>query len=118
MKPPATECNELPPPHDAPQADPEGQITWAQHTTLVPGWLEPGESLILSGPLYALHDALVKPMPGKDMAPSLAESWTTSADGLVYEFVLRAGVTFHDGEQVTAEANVVSGGTGMARQSG
>jgi len=24
--------------------------------------------------LYALHDALVKPMPGKSMAPSLAES--------------------------------------------
>jgi uncharacterized protein affecting Mg2+/Co2+ transport len=25
---------------------------------------------------YALHDALVKPMPGKSMAPSLAESWS------------------------------------------
>ena len=26
--------------------------------------------------LYALHDALVKPMPGNAMAPSLAESWS------------------------------------------
>ena len=42
--------------------------------------------------LYALHDALVKPMPGNAMAPSLAESWTVSPDGLVYEFVLRKGV--------------------------
>src|SRR5213593_4422502 len=53
--------------------------------------------------LYALHDALVKPMPGKNMAPSLAESWTASPDGLVYEFVLRKGVKFHNGEPVTAE---------------
>jgi peptide/nickel transport system substrate-binding protein len=37
------------------------------------------------------------------MAPSLAESWTASRDGLVYEFVLRKGVKFHNGEPVTAE---------------
>jgi ABC-type transport system substrate-binding protein len=39
--------------------------------------------------LYALHDALLKPMPGKSMAPAPAESWSMSPDGLVYEFVLR-----------------------------
>jgi peptide/nickel transport system substrate-binding protein len=38
--------------------------------------------------LYAIHDALVKPMPGNLMAPSLAESWTVSADQRVYEFKL------------------------------
>ena len=53
--------------------------------------------------LYALHDALVKPMPGNAMAPSLAESWSVSKDGLVYEFVLRKGVKFHNGDPVTAE---------------
>ena len=53
--------------------------------------------------LYALHDALVKPMPGNAMAPSLAESWTSSKDGLVYEFVLRKNVKFHNGEPMTAE---------------
>jgi peptide/nickel transport system substrate-binding protein len=52
---------------------------------------------------YALHDALVKPMPGQPNAPSLAESWSVSKDGLVYEFVLRKGVKFHDGEPLTAE---------------
>ena len=37
------------------------------------------------------------------MAPSLAESWTVSPDGLVYEFVLRSGVVFHNGDPLTAE---------------
>src|SRR5438034_6016179 len=37
------------------------------------------------------------------MAPSLAESWSASPDGLVYEFVLRKGVKFHNGDPVTAE---------------
>ncbi|PYN49417.1 MAG: ABC transporter substrate-binding protein, partial [Candidatus Rokuibacteriota bacterium] len=53
--------------------------------------------------LYALHDALVKPMPAGLSTPSLAESWTMSKDGLVYEFVLRKGVKFHNGDVVTAE---------------
>jgi peptide/nickel transport system substrate-binding protein len=53
--------------------------------------------------LYALHDALLKPMPGHQMTPSLAESWSVSPDGLVYEFVLRRGARFHNGDPVTAE---------------
>src|SRR5438477_12373632 len=53
--------------------------------------------------LSATHDALVKPMPGKSMAPSLAESWSVSPDGLIYEFVLRKGPKFHNGDPVTAE---------------
>ena len=86
-------------------AAPAGQMTWAIHTTLVPTWFDPAE-MIQQTPfivLSATHDALVKPMPGKNMAPSLAESWSVSPDGLVYEFVLRKGVKFHNGEPVTAE---------------
>jgi MarR-like DNA-binding transcriptional regulator SgrR of sgrS sRNA len=52
--------------------------------------------------LYALHDALVKPMPGNPLAPSLAESWSVAPDGLTYEFVLRKGVRFHNGDPLTA----------------
>ena len=84
----------------------EGQATWAVHITLAPTWFDPAETPGIITPfmvLYALHDALVKPMPGKAMAPSLAESWTASKDGLVYEFVLRKNVRFHNGEVMTAE---------------
>jgi len=42
-------------------------------------------------------------MPGQPQAGSLAESWSVSADGLVYEFVLRQGVKFHNGDPVTTE---------------
>ncbi len=85
---------------------PANQMTWALHFALAPTLFEPAETPGLITPfivLYALHDALVKPMPGKSMAPSLAESWSTSPDGLVYEFVLRKGAKFHTGEPVTAE---------------
>src|SRR5262252_3061585 len=84
----------------------EGQLTWAVHFTLAPTLFEPAETPGLITPfmiLYALHDAMLKPMPGMSMAPSLAESWSTSSDGLVYEFVLRKGARFHNGEAVTAE---------------
>jgi peptide/nickel transport system substrate-binding protein len=52
--------------------------------------------------LYALHDALVKPMPAGPNTASLAESWSQSKDGLTFEFVLRKGVKFHNGDPVTA----------------
>ena len=50
--------------------------------------------------MYALHDALVKPMPGNRMANSLAESWSVSEDRLTYEFTLRKGLKFHNGDPV------------------
>jgi peptide/nickel transport system substrate-binding protein len=87
-------------------AAPEGQVTWGVHVSLAPTWFDPAETSGIITPfmvLYALHDALVKPMPGQPSAPSLAESWSVSKDGLVYEFVLRKGTRFHNGEPVTAE---------------
>ena len=87
-------------------AAPEGQLTWGIHITLAPTYFDPAETPGLVTPfmiLYALHDALVKPMPGQPFAPSLAESWTVSKDGLVYEFLLRKGVKFLNGEPVTSE---------------
>src|ERR671923_2295938 len=85
---------------------PSGQMTWAIHVTIAPTWFDPAETPGIITPfmfLYALHDALVKPMPDNHLAPSLAESWSESTDGLTYEFILRPGVTFHNGEAVTAE---------------
>jgi peptide/nickel transport system substrate-binding protein len=85
---------------------PAGQMTWGLHFSPAPALFEPAETPGLITPflfLYAMHDALLKPMPGKAMAPSLAESWSVSPDGLVYEFVLRKGPRFHNGDPVTAE---------------
>jgi peptide/nickel transport system substrate-binding protein len=87
-------------------AAPEGQLTWAVHVSLAPAWFDPAETAGIITPfmfLYAIHDALVKSMPGNPLAPSLAESWTVSPDSLVYEFVLRRGARFHNGDPVTAE---------------
>ena len=87
-------------------ASPDGTLTIGVHVTLVNRWLDPAETESLITPfmvLYALHDALVKPMPGNIMTPSLAESWTASKDGLTYEFVIRKNAKFHNGDPVTAD---------------
>jgi peptide/nickel transport system substrate-binding protein len=88
------------------EAAPEGQMVWAFHVTLAPRWLDPAETESVATPfkiLYALHDALVKPMPAGLNTPCLAESWSVSPDGASYEFVLRQGAKFHNGDPVTAE---------------
>jgi peptide/nickel transport system substrate-binding protein len=82
-----------------------GTLTWGVHVTVSPQWFDPGEAAGLATPylvLYAVHDALVKPMPAGTNTPCLAESWSVSKDGLAYEFVLRKA-TFHNGDPVTAE---------------
>jgi len=90
----------------AAQAKPEGEIRYALYVTLAPAWFDPAEVVGVLTPfwvLYAMHDALVKPMPGNHQAPSLAESWTVSPDQRVYEFKLRQGLKFHNGDPFTAE---------------
>jgi peptide/nickel transport system substrate-binding protein len=87
-------------------SSPKGQLTWAIPFAIAPTWFDPAETPGILTPyafLYALHDAVVKPMPGEPFASSLAKSWSLSDDGLVYEFVLRDGAKFHDGEPVTSE---------------
>jgi peptide/nickel transport system substrate-binding protein len=88
------------------QGQPGDQLTIAFDVSIAPTFLDPAETSGIGTPfvfLYALHDALTKPLPGNNMAPCLAESWTESADGLVYEFKLREGVRFHNGDPFTAE---------------
>ncbi len=90
----------------AAQTKPEGEMRWALYVTLSPVWFDPAEvsgQLTPFWVLYAIHDALVKPMPGNMLSPSLAESWTVSPDQRVYEFKLREGLKFHNGDPFTAE---------------
>src|SRR3954471_5284653 len=85
---------------------PQGQLTWAIHVSLAPTWFDPSETPGVITPfmvLYALHDGMVKPMPGNMATPSLAESFTASEDSLTYDFVIRSGAKFHSGDPVTAE---------------
>jgi peptide/nickel transport system substrate-binding protein len=82
-------------------------MRWAVYVTISPAWFDPAE-VATAGitPFwfcYALHDAMLKPMPGNPMAPSLAESWTVSPDQLAYEFKLREGLKFHNGDPFTGE---------------
>src|SRR5713226_6604272 len=87
-------------------AAPEGQLTWGVHISLAPTWFDPAETQGIITPfmvMYAIHDALAKAMPGNPIAPSVAESWQMSPDGRVYDFTLRKGVKFHNGDTLTAE---------------
>jgi peptide/nickel transport system substrate-binding protein len=87
-------------------AAPKGQMVFALDFSIAPTWFDPAETPGITTPfifLYALHDALIKPLPGNMMAPCLAASWAESADGLTYEFTLREGLTFHNGDSFTAE---------------
>jgi len=82
------------------------EMRWGLHVTLVSRWLDPAETEAFSTPfmvMYAIHDAMLRPMPGGLTTPSLAESWTEAKDHLSYTFTLRKGVKFHNGEPVTAE---------------
>src|SRR5688500_8673102 len=83
-----------------------GEAVLAWHVTIAPSWFDPSTAppqITPFGMLYAIHDALVRPLPGQKMGPSLAESWTESPDGKVYEFKLRRGLAFHSGDPVTTE---------------
>jgi len=88
------------------QPAPSGQAVVAFHVTIAPSWFDPSTAppqITPFGILYALHDALVRPLPGHKSAPSLAESWKESPDGKVYEFKLRRNLKFHNGDPVTAD---------------
>jgi peptide/nickel transport system substrate-binding protein len=93
------------------QTKPTGELVYAMHVTIAPSWFDPAElpaQITPFGILYAIHDAVVRPLPGERMGPALAESWSESPDGTTYEFTLRSGLKFHNGDPCTAEDVVFS----------
>jgi peptide/nickel transport system substrate-binding protein len=86
---------------------PNGAMTLAWHTALVPRWLDPQEHDGTATPdnfLTALHDALIK-NSGTDLYnhPALAERHELAEDGRSATFWLRDGIAFHNGDPVTPE---------------
>ena len=91
--------------------EPQGVLKEAIHWGLSADWLDPslaGSSLSAHIVLYFLHDSLVKAMPDGTYTPCLAESYSVSPDARTYEFRLRKGVQFHNGDTLTAEDVVFS----------
>ncbi len=70
-----------------------------------PTYIDPavGSDFSSSASLCNLYDPLVWPTPEGDVEPWVAESWTSSADGLEWTFTIRKGIKFHTGNELTAE---------------
>ena len=52
----------------APAQTPAGEVTVAFHVTLAPSWFDPSAAppqITPFGVMYAIHDALVRPLPGQ-----------------------------------------------------
>jgi peptide/nickel transport system substrate-binding protein len=87
-------------------AEARGRFAEAWSTTISPAWLDPQENPPQATQWnfqYALHDALVKHLPGKPFAPSLAESYEIAPDFKSATFTLRQGIKFHDGSPITPD---------------
>jgi ABC-type transport system substrate-binding protein len=93
---------------------PQGeQVTAVDQDTLVVGVLTDATTLDPAGAIDTwstqlvapLYDTLVRYETGTNvLEPGLARAWDVSDDGLQWTFWLRAGVRFHDGTPVDAEA--------------
>ena len=53
--------------------------------------------------MFNVFEGLWKPDASGNLNPAVAESYTVSEDHLLYTFKLRAGVKFHNGQEVTPE---------------
>jgi ABC-type transport system substrate-binding protein len=76
-------------------AAPEGEMRWGLHVTLAARWLDPAETEAFNTPfmvMYAVHDALVRPMPTGLMTPSLAESWMGNAATRLEPYATKDGI--------------------------
>ncbi len=93
-------------PADA-DAEPEGaNFVYANPYTF--GDLDPSsafsnENALLQN-IYETLTRLADPEASDEVSGVLAESWTSNADATEWTFTLREGVTFHDGEPLTATA--------------
>ncbi|NCZ82724.1 MAG: ABC transporter substrate-binding protein, partial [Betaproteobacteria bacterium] len=57
---------------------------------------------------YMIYDTLFATDAKNQIQPQMIESWLVSADKKVWEFKLRNGLEFHDGNPVTSEDVIAS----------
>jgi peptide/nickel transport system substrate-binding protein len=109
LRPPLDVATLLPRAPDDPEPKAGGIFVWGRSgdaKLLDPADVTDGESAMV---VTNLFDTLVGFKRGStEIEPSLATSWTTSDDKLTWTFLLREGVTFHDGSPLDAEAVVFS----------
>ncbi len=94
-------------PPTAPPLDPQA-LVWAipsRPATLDPARMRDDPAAAQVG--AQIYDRLVHFRPGTaELAPGLAETWTSNPDGRVFTFLLREGLRFHDGTPLDAAAVV------------
>jgi PGF-CTERM protein len=92
---------------DANQPDTFVYATYGEPESLDPAFAYDSASW---GVISQIYETLLtyKPESSKEVVPLLAESYTVSDDGLVWTFKLRKGVTFHNGNPLTADDVVYS----------
>lgn len=85
---------------DTPQRG--GRLTMSLNAdirSLEPGINRDGNTDVIA---YQLYEGLVGFRADLTVGPALAESWTTSEDGLVWTFTLRDNAVFHNGAKLTS----------------
>lgn len=90
----------LAPAHDATAAAPSLRYLGGEVATLDPASIGAASDVQLLLQLYA---GLTRLDENGEPYPSLADSWTVSADGMTYRFRLRAGLAFSDGTPLGAD---------------
>jgi peptide/nickel transport system substrate-binding protein len=93
------------PPTTAGTAQPGGSVVWALPAETSGGWCLPEAQLAISGIQIAraIYDPLTAPDAHEVYRPFLAKSMTSNAAHTVWNIVLRSGIKFHDGTDLTAQ---------------
>lgn len=73
------------------------QIPWITDPALGGFWL------VNSRLIRQTYDSLLEQLPGPNLIPEVADSWSVSDDGLVYQVRLRSDASWNDGRAITAD---------------